>query len=202
MWSDSLVFAHVLPTCSARQHLLYTGWEHWPPTGAAPSLSPDPWASGRPHSPLPCSKRASSPPALSLPLSWVLGLGDQVPPCPFWRLRVAWAWVWAQLRCPSPHQEVSFQSGPWELGFLVGPAHHTPIAVCPHRHPGSPSAGTAQPCCVGGQRVGLTMVLIPIQSQEAGIQDALSTHSCCLLGLPCPEGPGPAANDRQQPLPG
>lgn len=78
----------------------------------------------------------------------------------------------------------------------------TPRLQCPCRHPGSPSVGTAQHYCAGGQRVSLAIVLIPTQSQEAGIQAALPTHSCCLLGPPCPEGPGPAANSRQQPLPG
>lgn len=94
----------------------------------------------------------------------------------------SWAWVWAQLRCPFLHQEVSFQNRPCDLGLPVGPAHHTPIAVCPCRHPGSPSVGTAQHYCAGGRRVSLTIVLIPTVtgSRDTGC----SSHSQLLPPWP------------------
>lgn len=151
MWSDSSVFAHVLPTCSARQRLTHRR-EHWPPAGAAPSLSPqglspDPWASPFP------------PPALSPPVLGSSGFETRCLPVPSGSSEWphGWARVWAQLRCPFLHQEVSFPAS-WDSrwGLLT-----TPTAVCPRRHPGSPSAGTAQRSCAGGRRVGLTMVLIP-----------------------------------------
>lgn len=151
MWSDSLVFAHVLPVSVF--HTRAAGWKHWPPAGAAPSLSPqdlspDRWASGSPilsplaplSGPCPCPFLGSSGfQTKHLP---VPSGGSERPH--------SWAWVWAQLRCPFLHQEVLSKAGPasWDSPWDL-------LATPGCRHTGISSVGTAQRYCAGGRRVSL-----------------------------------------------
>lgn len=178
---------HVLSTCSARQRLLHTGWEHWPrwsssifvPTGPVP----DPRASGGPIL-APCPAPA--------PVLGSSGFSTKCLPVPPGGSEWPHGWAWAQLRCPFLHQEASLQRA-CEPG---------PCGACSPRRTAAVLRGTAQPCvpprdstalCAGGRSPPQTeggRACVHSHSHRKQGSRVLFHNSRCLLGPPCPEGPG------------